>query len=310
MIEFKKKEWFDKTNTEKRIPISAANLNRIEEGVDAAVKHTNDMTNYWWRKSKVVDAYLELLQYADRRFYLWDTEKETSTIYYSDSVTLKINANTGNIQAELNNPSSDTISNFTVGDALHRSNLKGKYFIVGADGTSFLKNTENDGTIYYCDGNMDDEDRGSQYSPRYGFSVYAHVVSLNKVYGDVEYISSQNPDAYNDGWNDVDACMYEYLGIPFENSRETTKGMITGWYYGDGMSQKLIRTVKKPKCVMVYESIGDSTYLVDYTPYLYGLATEVYSIGSVSIADNGFYVTNEPSYLNRQSTRYYYIVFY
>ena len=298
MIEFEKKTWYDKNdmpNQSKRIPISAAHLNRIEGALSDTVRQSNNMTNHWWRKSKVVDGYTEIPRYAtSQSFYVWNNTYETTTIYYSSSVTIKVDDSTGELYVELDNPSSWVFSYNNLGSGINNTLIQ-KYFII--EGTS----TKNGLDLYY-NGGVNRSD-GVTTVPRFGFYISSfYHVTLHKVYGNVEYVNSADREAYIDGWDTANVVMYEYLGVPFENSREPSCGITTGWYFGDGTYSRMIKIEHKPKCVVVYME-NDSGF-----PEPRGIASEDYSC-NISISDGGFVITY-PSDTNATQRKYYYTVFY
>lgn len=320
MIEFEKQTWYNKgdtANAAKRIPISASQLNRMEDAILSVCNHINDMTNrmtnHWWRRRKIVGGALEF-PYSDTslHIYPWDTITQESTVYYSSSVNVKIDNSTGKLYVELDDPNTVNISYYNIKyDNVDEYILRDQFIILSDDGMNFLTNTKDGGTTYSIHGYINENASGERYGINF---PYTYKPQITPIYGDDEYVNSPDRDAYSEGWNDAGLLMYEYLGIPFENSINS-RGILTGWYYGRGEALSLIQTSKKPKCVMVYRNSGEMSYAPNYTPYLYAMAIETYSVGNISITDNGFNVgtsssSSSPPSINDKAKQYGYIVFY
>ena len=310
MIEFEKKTWYDKkdtANASKRIPISSANLNRFEDAIDYTVKNINDMTNYWWKKRTIEGG--EITFPWNPGYYPVLCPDGTTPggmntqykIYYSDSVTIEVNKTTGSVYASLNSPTEKIVSYNSLDK--NSIDMSGKYCIYNES------TTKNGASLYYGGTIM----RGWDDDPswRYGFEFYNSLKALIiPTYGEEAFIASDNKDCYPDGWSETNDALYEYLGMPFENSRESWK-MLTGWYYGDATSERLIETGCKPKLVILYNQLGDEYYEIDYAPYCYGMATEDFAFGGIQLADNGFLVgTNMSPSTNYKSEKFGYVVFY
>lgn len=309
-MEFEKKTWYDKNDTanlNKRIPISSANLNRFEDAIDYAVKNINDMTNYWWKKRTIEGG--EITFPWDRGSYSVlcpggttpGGEKTEYKIYYSDSITIEVNEATGNVYAYLNSPAEKIVSY----NSLKKKSIdmSGKYCI-------YNESTTKNGALLFYGGTIIgkwDDDPSWRYGFAFGDSLKALIIPT---YGKEAFVTSDNKDDYPDGWSETNGALYEYLGIPFENSRESWK-MLTGWYYGDGTEERLIMTNCKPKLVILYNQLGNTSYEIDYAPYCYGMATEDFAFGGVQLADNGFLVgTNMSPSTNYKPKKFGYIVFY
>lgn len=298
MFEFEKKTWYDSLDS-RAIPISPSNLNRIEEGVGYSVDGTNSMFGHWWKKSKVVDGTVEYSGSSETKyFYIWSTTDDaTVPIYYSSSVSAKIDKTTGKVYAELINPkkwmpSYSSLDISTSGN----TKLNGQYFIIGdSSGES----------LHYCSSAISRRTDSTKAHP-YGFSGTMYYLVPSRVYGEVEYVFADSIEAYPNGWSDTDIALYEYLGTPFENSRESCKEVVIGYYIGSGVSNKLIRTEHKPKCIFLYREDAELGY-----NGLKGVITEMFSYGEYSslciINDDGFTVTNGA---NTKGRKYNYIVFY
>ena len=289
MINFEKQKWYNKNDTEnkdKRIPVSANHLNRIEDAISATVDHANDMAKHWWKTSRITgkEIYIPTTNSSNHQFSL-QSKVDTITFYYSETVKTMIDKQTGKVYAELENPSTWEISYNLHGDG-YNSIMSGKYFILGR------ANTRDDGVLYYLKSGgysyASNKYVGSVNTYYLGFeSKYLYEPAFKDTYEEVGYVSSPNNDEYGDGLSEDDGLIYEYLGVPFENSRESG-GMITGWYYGDGTQNRLIKTAHKPKMVMSNGSI----YAVDY------------GSGNSLLTDDGFFG------MNAAATKYSYVVFY
>lgn len=315
MINFEKKTWYNKNDTpnlDKRIPISATHLNRIEDAVSAVVKHENDMKSHWWKTSRIVDIIIERISKVSTSEFFDFFDYQTAVavdIYYSDSVSVKVDSDTGEKYIELNEANTWNISYNNHGDASN-STLKNKYIILSVTETNYsggthrfytsTTTTKNGGVLYYCNSSTSRADTYIYPSSNSSKHIYGlkfsdmYTTQTRNIYGEEEYVSSPDRDAHSDGWNETELLMYEYLGIPFENSRESG-GMITGWYYGNNISNRFINTQHKPKRVV----INDVNYATDY------------GNGHTWLADNGFYVgvTSSNTY-NALATKYSYVVFY
>ena len=306
MINFEKQTWYNKNdpnNQDKRIPISAAHLNRIEDAVSAAVSHVNDMTKHWWRRSKIVDKIIEYVTGKSLRFNFFTSKTSAIDIYYSDSVNIKTDSYTGEYYFELNEPTAWNVS-YNGHGTNYTTTLTKKFIIVSsnvenqASSTTpyyaFTTTTKNGGILYYCSGSSYAQEwqeatlGGSRTI--YGLSLgNLYTTQIRDVYGEEEYVSALSRDAYSEGWNETELMKYEYLGIPFENSREPF-GMISGWYIGDGNAPRVIDISHKPKLVL----INGSFYAADY-----GDGREI-------LRDNGFAVDTQ----NSIAVKYNYIAFY
>lgn len=310
MIEFEKQTWYNKNDTANaalRKPISASHLNRFEEAIDATVKYSNDMTNHWWRTSRVVGGDLEWGNYhaSHLYFYIWDNTASATTIYYSNSTTIVLDEVTGESYVQLNDAKELVCSYSSLGSG-YTYTLRSNYFIIGDS------NTKSGATLYYAgnatqivrcfDGNQQHSYGFYIYCSNSGSDYYVFEPTVHKSYGDIDYVSSSSKDAYINGWDDTNKIMYEYLGVPFENSRENC-AIVTGWYLGNGEQNRLIRTPRKPRCIFLFNSSG-----------LVSTTTETFSVnagGYITLSNDGFLVSfSGYNGFNVNRTRYNYIVFY
>ena len=230
MIDFEKQTWYNKNdieNASKRIPISAAQLNRIEEVVSAMVDHTNDMANHWWERSLFTLGDVSLSKNKDNlSFYLWGSTAETSVIYYSSTVKALMDEDTGEIVVALENPTAWEVSYDSHGGT-NNTILNGKYFIFDKPSTL------GGGNIYYSEGYSVRTNEGLG-GKKYGL-VLSNLcsVSIEGFYENIDYVSSPNKDEYSEGWNKGEGLFFRYLGVPFENARDSVKIQM-GTYVGTG----------------------------------------------------------------------------
>ena len=281
-IDYTREEWYnanDAQNASNRVPISAFHLNRIETGIEQSVKAINDMNNYWWRIKRVSGSEFVVVSSAQvHRIHFGEALNSALDFYYSDSISFKIDYETGEGRIELYDPSKISISyQKLTGGAVSDSILKNKYFIIGATSGQTVYRMQNygDGIIPYAASGYDCLLAGTE--------VLTYVLK----YDAVRYVSSDKEDGYITGWNSSEGVYYEFLGVPFENSIETPT-ITTGYYLGDGKTARIIETPRKQKIVI----LNDSFYSVDYGE-------------GDNLIDEGFYVGNK----NDSGVRYYYIVF-
>lgn len=295
MIEFEQKEWFDKADS-RAIPLTHIELNRMEDGikksVDGVNKIDNDLYNHWWRKSEIIGGAEEHQSLGNKSFYcvVGDTESEAKEsvfkIYYAEEIDITVNNVTGNIEVLLKDENSIDMSYNGLGGAT-KYDLQKKYFLIGTD-------------VYYAP---------STYTRTYNSTTKqcgiivknAIKVVPSKVYGNIEYISSENANEYASGWNSDEAAMYEYLGIPIEKAK-TSISMSTGWYFGNGFDTRKIDIGKTIRYAFVwrdgYMFANDSTY--------FGVACETFTEGNEIFIDGS---ELDVSNLNTSGTQYFYIVF-
>lgn len=231
MINFEKQTWYNKNdedNKDKRIPISAMHLNRIEDALLPVVNHANDMTNHWWRRSEFVGGDVKTASAdSDGIFYIWHTSSQTSTIYYSNKVNVLIDEDTGEVYAELESPTTWEVSYDSHGSS--KTILKGKYFIFNNPSTL------GGDKIYYSGGETARLSEGSD-PYKYGLRFYGlREVLIKGFYEYLDCVASPNKDEYINGWNKDESLYFEYLGIPFDNARSPIK-IETGSYIGTGVS--------------------------------------------------------------------------
>lgn len=108
--------------------------------------------------------------------------------------------------------------------------------------------------------------------------------------GSTQYVSSSNVNAYPDGVG-ADGTLYTFLGIPFENARESSL-IVYGSYTGDGSAERIIDIGFTPSVVIIMHRQGSTYYTnsADYTICHGGIATKDMSCSSFSIVDDGFKV--------------------
>ena len=240
MINFKQKEWFNKNDTasaSKRIPFSASNFNRIEEGVGDCVEHINHTFGHWWEKKRLANGSVSNLTYSSSKsFYFTDSSSEGILIYYSDSVDIKTNPSTGEIYSEFKDYETFSYVGYSNSGSNYYYDLQGKYIIFNSSNESFDISTMSGGDLYYIDGGFTRTRVSSGSSYKYGISVsaiYSTILAAN--YSEPDYVYSYNVDKYREGWNITDQAYYKYLGTPFENARNGERTKVTyGYYIGAG----------------------------------------------------------------------------
>ena len=328
MIDFEKQIWYDKgdiENAAKRIPISAFHLNRIENAIQEVVNHENSTINHWWKRSKIVDVITEITTkissgdhgISSGRVNCFTSSTSTTKIYYSDSVNVKKDSSTGTQYIELNKPTAWDVTHSSYGTEANYT-LQNKYIILILNSNNyesktppfhtFTTNTKNGGVLFYNTGSSASTSWTAYMADGGSRTVYGiklqdlYETQTRNVYGETEYVNSPNQGAYPDGWNEIDSLMYEYLGVPFENSIESL-GVECGYFYGDGQNSRLIKTRKTP--AFVWFNPGASSYAV---------TSEAFSAGSygnyIRITNGGFITENSPSATNSIGTKYNYVVFY
>ena len=128
-----------------------------------------------------------------------------------------------------------------------------------------------------------------------------------------EYVMSAQRDAYPDDV-DADSNTYEYLGIPMEKAANAVR-LISGFYYGDGSSERFIDLGVTPKAVILYsEAFGFANKICD----IYGGLMTTDSPSYLKIVENGFNVQyidyNNTGYrdvfTNDTSSKYWYIALF
>ena len=300
MINFEKQTWYNKNDTanaDKRIPITADHLNRFEEGIDYSVDGVNKMFNYWWRKSEVVDRGLIKTGTSAQGFgfYIWDSSSQETTVYYSDSASVNIDKSTGKGYIELDNPSSLNIAYNSVETDAIKNAFKSKYFMLGV--------TSGQEVYYMMSSGYTQRESNTSKEHQYGVTfrdVWKYKYFLTR--GNLTYVESDKVNAYPNGWSSNTEAFYEFLGTPFENSRESFS-MMDGQYCGDNTESRSIKTLQKPKCVWWQPASSSQT-----------IVTELFKLGSytsnISLADEGFIITGNKSNTNYPGTIYSYIIFY
>lgn len=302
-INYEHKTWYDKNDTanaSKRIPISATHLNRIEGVIGQSVGVINSMFEYWWKKSGVASTSIKpTASISTETVYLWKTRYESTDFYYSDSVSTRVDKETGEGYVELDNPSSINLYYQLLAEdsgGTYRNALRNKYFMIG---------TTSGRDVYYMKSNGQLYPVGSDLPASYGVQISSSEIHMCFLtYGNAEYVSADKSDAYSDGWNSEEEVYYEFTGTPFENSLEFLNIKV-GYYSGDGTSNRLIKTYKKPACVWL-NSAEQSSTIQNST-----VVTELFSAGTyrdaMGVTHEGFVVGGNA---NHKATVYNYIYFY
>ena len=168
---------------------------------------SDKLFSHWWKKKKLeqvisVDTTKRSLSVLNAL----DSPSAVFTAYYADSFSSTVNPD-GSVTCTLINPEAVT---FSYNDYTNATVLRGKYVVVN-DGV-------ND-TCWYID-------EASRVEPTIMSKYYvffdAYEASIEETYIDYGYASSNSADTYSQGQNN-DGYYYEYLGIPFENARESVK---------------------------------------------------------------------------------------
>ena len=300
MINYVQQEWKNK-DEDGAVPLTSSHLNRMEAGIASAADGIDALNSHWWRKSRIAGGSLNREgSYGYKYFYIWDTDVATSYIYYSSSVEIVTDSVSGACYAKLVDATEEKISYSTIGKSgiLMTSEL---YFIIGST------TTENGAKLYQLPSSngwyLERASRTSE-NPSYGCYISCYEVSVAPTYEKIGYESSQNPNEYSNGAVHTDGFFYEYLGVPFDNSREAG-GTYCGTFVGDGIVPRKIETPRTPKAVWLWQDRAflSSSYSVMRTSsmpkddYLY-------------ITEEGFVVASTDYYLNRTEKTYYYIVWY
>ena len=195
MINFEKQTWYNKNdpnNQDKRIPISASHLNRIEDGVDYSVRLTNEMFNYmssyWWRKYEVTGVALRVInEYTNHIEYPWTTKQDITTFYYSDSVSITYDETARAYRLKLDNYSSVDVSYNLLYGMAGEGDLKllsGKYFVYGStnpDNTSTVHHMASGGRIRFL----------NYSATQFGYEITSSCEkTFSVVLGDPVYVES------------------------------------------------------------------------------------------------------------------------
>lgn len=264
MINFKPQEWYNKSDTankDKLRPISAANLNRIENVLSKVTQHTDDMEMHWWKRSQKVelDGYQILWDSKpeDKYFVFGNTTNDTVNIYHAASVSVKTDSGTGKKYIELDNPETWETNYKSLGSD-NITTLKERFFIVGdgSVGNVFKKNTIGGGKVYYCSppsGYYTSAKYGDTANSTYGIVVYyLYKTVIASLYNPKDYVGSSDRSAYKEGWNEAEQLMYEYTGVPFEKARDSTLKIQTCSYSGSGSGNNVTLTFNfTPKIVFI-----------------------------------------------------------
>ena len=302
-INYERKTWYDKNDTpnaSKRIPISATQLNRIEDAIGQSVGVINSMFEYWWKKSCVADVSIKpTASISSEEVYLWGTRYESTDFYYSDSISTGVDKETGEGYVELVDPSSINLYYQRLAEdsgGTYRNALRNKYFMIGTTSGRDVYYMKNDGQLYPV---------GSDSPANYGVSIRSSEIHMCVItYGNAGYVSADKSDAYSNGWNSEEEVYYEFSGNPFENSLESLN-IEVGYYSGDGTLNRVIKTHKKPICVWLNSATQSST-IQNST-----VVAELFSAGlhrdAVVITREGFVVGGNA---NDKATVYNYIYFY
>lgn len=196
---------------------------------------------YWWKKSIPGGFKLNTdVAYIAARVCYSSSASRNTTIYYYDSISVDP---TSGVITPTGTRHSVTVSYNSYTNA---QRLRGKYFYSNGDTSGKLTYAKQDGQVTRSNS-------GDYYVYIEGYDVSAKYVD-----GDfVEYVTSQERNTYPDNGESGD-YYYSYLGIPFENSIETTKLEIISYVgtgtYGES-SPTTITFSSKPKLWGIFQCL-------------------------------------------------------
>ena len=196
---------------------------------------------YWWKKSIPGGFKLNTDVAYSACTVCWSTGGSAETIYYYDSIS--VDPTSGVITP------TGTRRSVTVGynSYTNAQILRGKYFYPNGNTSGKLTYAKQDGQVTRSN------------TGNYNVYIEGYDVSVKYVDGDfVEYVTSQERNTYPDNGESGD-YYYSYLGIPFENSIETTKLEIISYVgtgtYGES-SPTTITFSSKPKLWGIFQELN------------------------------------------------------
>lgn len=318
MVEYNKKEWHDESDGI-LTPITAENLNNIEEGIDICAKGINkiesELTDHYWRKSKVVDAKFNTVSAESNDFHMlggYDMASYTEDLYYSDSISFEVDNNTGQPIIYLDNPSK-VVCGYNILASTGFCMGANKYYIVGSTFGRPI-HFSSSGNIYAHYQNDNTLGRNHGY-----YIANSRVVTSVAIYGDIEYVHSPNIGEYSNGWSEADSALYEYIGIPSNNAKETCRIKI-GTYTGTGTYGEQypvsIPCDGTPKYVKIISVSGDMEFTSKMPAAYYRDKSSHYQYTYIntilSKGENGFvswYNVTSPNYMANVSGHQYQYMF-
>ena len=214
-------------------------------GCDTPNDILRNLGSHWWKKS-VVEKGERIVEEAKTARIDNSTGLSTNAImatyYYADSYTLSKEG------YELVNPRKFDL-NYTSGN-IFTTNISGRYFMQDATtGNSMYYGGTLDGTGNPNCNLWNNTTEGIFGVTITGVTNYFCYVKTYETLGEIEFVSSSNPDAYPTGYHDI--FRYDYLGVPFENAIQGAK-FETGFYIGGGtMSQMELTFNFIPRMVIV-----------------------------------------------------------
>lgn len=173
--------------------------------------------SHCWKKKKLEQLIEVDITKVDLYLGYADSASTNFTIYYADSFSSTVNSD-GSVTCTLSNPQAVTISYNNYTDAIV---LRGKYVVTNDGDTD---------TCWYIDEASEITTKTQNTSYYVVFDAYK--ASIDEQYLELGYVFSNSADTYSQGQNN-DGYYYEYLGVPFENSVNSTR-IEFGSYDGTG----------------------------------------------------------------------------
>lgn len=185
------------------------------ETVDDALSLLGTAVQYWWKRRTRTYTYV-IGSASDTIISSFGSQTTSRTVQYSSSINVDFNENISLASPVYNiSVSYSTYSNI--------NSLKGKFFANIMDG-----NFNTITGIYYVASDAANATRSGAYSTY----IYASEVTSIAVYGDWEYLQSNDRSAYPDS-GISGGYEYEFLGKPLDNAANAPQIAI-GSYTGTG----------------------------------------------------------------------------
>lgn len=239
-----------------------------------------EYNQYTWKARKIALTPTETVETINL-FRLPNTTITGNKAYYNEA-----NADeNGNIVVSEPIVVTASYSDYTRADVFN-----GKY--VDKDNVYFATGSED---IYKCESNASRASSGGYYY----ITITARRYTTR---GDWYYLTSKNRNTYPDS-GILNGVEYQFLGVPFENARDTLK-LASGVYIGNGAKNRKIDVPFTPKMVYVGYDTGGITVsggcfggLV--FPDLPAIHETQYIVG---IVENGFQVSHNDKLYNYYNT--------
>lgn len=211
------------------------------------------INRHWWKCRTVSEGYVAVPKTVTA------VAVSDSKYYYSDAYTISEDG-----EFVLTDPETTTMEKAT-------TDLKGKYFMKTATGTPMFYAAPDAGTVPVQVAGPGGISTVNGLNP-----VTTYTCELSTGYGEWRYLSADDRGAFQD-IGVVDGLEYVYLGVPFENARDTPVKNQTGSYVGTGTygeENALSLTFDfEPKLLII---LSDITSYCDW----FATATMNYSAGS------------------------------